>query len=80
MTSRGSAPTIYPGQVQTRYEKETQVLRWSMVFLARDTEEFKPEMDEHRTGSYAGGSHTALRRTAPEEAASYELWTGGEAA
>lgn len=74
------ARLLYPGQVEIRYEKETQVVKMFHGILARDTEEFDPKRDEHRTGPYAGGSHTVLRRTAPDETASYELRTGGEAA
>lgn len=73
------APAIYR---ISRYSVREGNTSAKMVhgLLATDTEDFNPKLDEHRTEPYAGGSHTALRRTAPDEAASYELRTGSEAA
>jgi hypothetical protein len=80
MASRGSC-AYYISRISRNSVREGNTsAKMVHSLLERDTEEFNPKMDEHRTASYAGGSHTALRRTAPDEAASYELRTGGEAA
>lgn len=50
---------------------------WS---FGRGYREVQPRKGRAADGPYAGGSHTVLRHTVPDEMASYELRTGGEAA